>query len=109
MFKDNTAIDVEAHDRTSIDDAMNLIYFILLRAASVAIPRITGKFHRRPVPWWNKDCQITHKAMRAAYTRYKWHRHAHYLVAFKKARAHFRRQVKKAQRESWMAFLSTIT
>ena len=109
LFKDNTTIDVETDDMTSIDDAMNLVYSILLRAASLAIPRSTGKFHRRPVPWWNKDCHITHKAMRAAYMRYKWHRYAHYLVAFKKARAHFRPQLKKARRESWMAFLSTIT
>ena len=109
QFKDHTGIDADVSDMPSIDDAINLIYFILLRAASLAIPRTTGKFHRRPVPWWNKDCYIAHKAMRAACTRYKRHRYALYLVAFKKARARFRRQLKKARRESWMAFLSTIT
>ena len=30
-------------------------------------------------------------------------------MAFKKARARFRRQLKKARRDSWKAFLSTVT
>ena len=73
QFNDFTTIDAEVNDMPSIDDAINMIYFILLRAASLAIPRTTGKFHRKPVPWWNKECYIAHKAMRAAYTRYKRH------------------------------------
>ena len=109
-FKNLTVVDTtEADVFPSIDDAINLIYFIILRAASQTIPRTTGKFHRKPVPWWNTECHIAHKAMRAAYTRYKRHAYQHYLIAFKKSRAKFRYQLKKARRKSWIAFLSTIT
>ncbi|XP_076042206.1 uncharacterized protein LOC143026094 [Oratosquilla oratoria] len=71
-FEKLTVLDCKnVDDYPSVEDAVNLIHHIILRAASFAIPCTTGKFHRKPVPWWNTACAIAHKAMRAAYTRYK--------------------------------------
>ena len=101
-FKSLTTIETEAKIFPTIDDAISLICHFL-HAASLYIPRTTGKFHRRPVPWWNIDCQLSHRAMRAAYTRLKRHRYANYLISYKKARARFRRQLKKAWHKSWVS------
>ena len=59
--------------------------------------------------WRNVQCRIAHRAMRAAFTRYRRHRCSHYLISFKKARARFRHQIKTARRESWRIFISSIT
>ena len=47
--------------------------------------------------------------MTAALTRYHRHRYAHYHIAFKKLRAKFRYTIKKARRNSWISYLSSIT
>ena len=52
-FKDLTAIDTEAKDLPTIDDAINLVCHIVFHAVSLVVPRTTGKFHRRQVSWWN--------------------------------------------------------
>ena len=50
-----------------------------------------------------------HKAIRVAFTRYRRHKCAHYLICFKKNRAQFQWQIKHARRECWILFLSSIT
>ena len=92
-----------------VDEAIFYLNTIFINACNHSIPKTSGKFHQKPVPWWNAQCRILHKAMRAAFTRYRRHRCAHYLISFKRSRARFRLQIKKARRESWMLFLSSIT
>ena len=109
LFRDLSYIDSDANDLPSVDDAVQLLNSVYYRAGHKAIPRTSGKFHRKPIPWWNLECRNAHRAMRAAFTRYRRHRCEHYIISFKKSRSRFRRIIKKARRESWMIFLSTIS
>ena len=108
LFKTLTLLEVNAEDFQSVDDALEFLNKVIIDAAQETIPRTTGKFRRKPVPWWNLQCQIAHKAMRAAFTRYRRNNCAYYLISFKKARARFRYQVKQAKRQSWIEFISKI-
>ena len=73
---------------------------VVITAAKESIPRSKGKFRRKPVLWWNMECHIARKAMRAAFTRYRRHKCPYYLISFKGAHARFRFQVKQAKRQS---------
>ena len=109
LFQELSHIEADINDLPSVNEAVFYLNSIFIDAGNQSIPKTSGQFHRKPVPWWNIECRIKHKAMRAAFTRYRRRRCAHYLISFKKARARFRRQIKKARRESWILFLSSIT
>ena len=110
LFKTLTQLELEVdvEDFATIDDALDFLNKIIIDAGLKSIPRSSGKFKRKPVPWWNVKCRIAHKAMRAAFTRYRRNQHLYYLISFKKARARFRYIVKQAKRQSWINFLSTV-
>ena len=101
-------LEVNADDFSTIDDALDFLNEVIINAGLKSIPRSSGKFKRKPVPWWNLKCRIARKAMRAAFTRYRRNNNPHYLISFKKARARFRYIVKQSKRQSWINFLSTI-
>ena len=109
LFKELSHIEADVSDLPTVNEAVHYLNSIFINAGNRSIPRTSGKFHRKPVPWWNIQCTIRHKAMRAAFTRYRKHKCAHYLISFKKARAHFRWQIKQARRQCWILFLSSIT
>ena len=109
LFKELSHIELDCSELPTIEEAVFYLNSIYINAGKQSIPKTTGRFHRRPVPWWNVQCRLRHRAMRAAFTRYRRHRCAHYLISFKKARARFRYQIKQARRESWVLFLSNIT
>ena len=109
LFRDLSTIIIDANDIPTIDEAIQLVNTVFYNAGVQSIPRSSGTFHRKPMPWWNTQCRIAHRSMRAAFTRYRRHRCSHYLISFKKARARFRRQIKTARRESWRIFISSIT
>ena len=97
LFAILTALQVEAEEFPSIEEALEFLNKVIIDASNKSIPRTTGHFSRKPVPWWNIQCQVTRKAMRAAFTRYLRHPYNYYLVSYKKARAKFRYQVKQAK------------
>ena len=70
LFKALTQLEVNVEDFATIDDALDFLNKIIIDASLKSIPRSSGKFKRKPVPWWNMKCRIAHKAMRAAFTRY---------------------------------------
>ncbi|XP_076057241.1 uncharacterized protein LOC143034778 [Oratosquilla oratoria] len=109
LFKELSNIEADVNDLPTVSEAISYLNSILINAANHSIPKTSGKFRRKPVPWWNIQCTIRHKAMRAAFTRYRRHRCTVYLICFKKARAQFRWHIKKARRECWILFLSSIT
>ena len=88
------------------------IYFTdaLHSAALQSIPRTSGRFPKRPVPWWNVDCTNAVREKCAAFSRLRRHRgDRHCLDAFRRARARARRVLKEAQRTSWKSYVSSIT
>ena len=109
LFQELSRTELEVKDMPTVGEAIFYLTLIFMNAAEKSIPKTSGKLQRRPVPWWNIQCTIRHKAMRAAFTRYRRHRCDYYKICFKKARAKFRWQIKYARRESWMLFISTIT
>ena len=80
LFNELSNIEADASDLPTVNEAVHYLTSIFINAGNRSIPKTNGKFHRKPVPWWNIQCSIRHKAMRAAFTRYRRHRCAHYLI-----------------------------
>ena len=97
-FRTRSSVDATAGEFASVDEALEFLNSTLYSAALESIPRTTGIYRRKPLPWWNNDCQRAHRTMRAAYTRYRLHKCDHYLVEFRRARAAFRSKIKKARK-----------
>ena len=83
LFRDLCTIEGTVEDLPSVDDAIEALSDIFHRAGTIAIPRTTGKFNRKPVLWWNEECRVSHRAMKAAFTRYKNHGCDYYKIAYK--------------------------
>ena len=107
-YRKQSSVDANAEEFATIDDAVEFLNTTLYSAALQCIPRTTGAFQRKPLPWWNNECRSAHRTMRAAFTRYRHHKCDHYLVEYRKVRAAFRHTIKKARKESWSSFLNSI-
>ena len=108
LYKEKSSINVIAQDFPYIDDAIDLLNTTLFTAGLQTIPRSTGMFIRRPVPWWNAKCKVAHRTMRTAKTRYRRHNSCNYKIEYHKARAQFRLIIKKSRKNCWSIFLSSI-
>ena len=107
-FRELSEIEGDANDFDSIDDAIDLLNGTLHTAGLHSIPKTTGLFRRRPVPWWSPELQILHRATRTALTRCRRNRTELNIIIYKKCRAQFRRALKSARRQSWSSFVSSI-
>ena len=107
-YKDLSEIEGNAEEFDRVEDAIDLLNGTLHTAGINSIPRSSGLFSRRPVPWWSEELRILHRATRKALTRCRRHRTAENLIHYKKCRALFRRTMKAARRQSWCAFVSSI-
>ena len=107
-FREESSISDTADNFPSVNDALDFLITILFAAGLQSIPRSSGIFKRRPVPWWSDKCHEAHRTMRAAFTRYRRRMCQYFLVEFRKARARFRFIIKKARKESWKIFISSI-
>ncbi len=73
---------------------------VVTSAATVSVPKTSGHFPRRPVPWWTPECTVAVKEKRADFSRLRRHRgNPHRLDAFRR---------KEALRTSWQRFVSSI-
>ena len=108
LFKELSKIDVNVEDIPSVDEAMDVLNGTLHSAGVDSIPKTTGSFHRRPVPWWTDELKRLHRATRTALTRCRRHRTEENIIEYKKCRANFRRMIKLARRCSWTKFVSSI-
>ena len=95
-------------DMSTVNDAVDLLNGTLHSAGVASIPRTTGLFRRRPVPWWSNELKILHRATRTALTRCRNHRTEERVIEYKRNRARFRRAIKAARRQSWANFVSSI-
>ena len=94
----------------TIDEAVAYFTDKLHSAGLLSVPKTSGRFPRRPVPWWTPECASAVKAKRGAFSRLRRHRgDPQCLAAFRKARAHARRVLKEARRSSWIKYVSTLT
>ncbi|KAK3883723.1 hypothetical protein Pcinc_011980 [Petrolisthes cinctipes] len=82
---------------------------MLHSAALNSIPRTSGYFPKRPVPWWSPVCTTAVREKRAAFSRLRRNRGDPTLLEdFRRARARARRVLKEARRASWKAYVSSI-
>ena len=107
-YREQSSITAEADEFPSVDEALELLNATLFSAGLQTIPRTSGIYRRCPLPWWNDECRIAHRTMRASYTRYRRHNCDYYRVEYRKARSTFRLTVKKARKNSWSIFISSI-
>lgn len=91
------------------DEAATYFTDVLHTAAVQSVPKTSGRFSKRPVPWWNAACTNAVREKRAAFSRLRRHRgDPQCLDAFRRARARARRTFKEARQSSWKAYLSSI-
>jgi len=97
-------------DFKTCDEAVTYFTDALHSAALQSVPKTSGRFPKRPVPWWSAACTDVVREKRVAFSRLRRHRgDPQCLEAFRRARARARRTLKEAQRSSWKAYLSSIT
>lgn len=110
QFKELCSPVCSVADFGSSDEAVTYFTDRLHSAALQSVPRTSGHFPKRPVPWWTPACSAAVRAKRAAFSRLCHHRDDPYcLQAFRRARARARRVLKEARRASWKAYVSSIT
>ena len=95
----------------SCDEATLYCTDVLHAAAIRSVPRTSGRFRKRLVPWWRSAaCAVAVREKLAAFSRLKRHRgDQQCLDTFRRARARARRILKTAQRDSWKEYVSSIT
>ena len=94
----------------SCDKATQYFTDVLHAAAIHSVPKTSGRFLKRPIPWWNAVCAVAVRKKRAAFSRLKRHRgHQQCLDAFRRARARAHHILKAAQRDSWKEYVSSVT
>ena len=107
-FKTLSEVSENVDDLPNTDRGIEIINDKLISAGFESIPRTTGIFKRRPVPWWSDTIKELHRATRRLLTRLRRHRTDENLIAYKKSRALLRRTIKEAKRQSWSKFVSSI-
>ena len=99
-----------AEDFSCCDEAAVYFTDVLQSAALQSVPKTSGRFPKRPVPWWTDECTAAVRARRAAFSRVRRHRGDRLcLEDFRRARARARRTLKTAQKDSWRGYVSSIT
>ena len=110
LFHDLTVVteDEYIEENPDIDELVDKFNSLVLNAASAAIPRTSTNFKYIPVPWWNRECQRTHKDRKRAQQRYQRTRTIADKIALNRASAIARRVKRTARRKSWQEFVSSI-
>ena len=108
-FQSLCTFEESVHDFDTVDDTTDYVVSRITMAASLSIPRTSGHFNRRPVPWWNRDCAVARQAARRAESRFKRNPASLELkIAFHRSRAQYRRILKDARRGSWRTYVNSI-
>ncbi|KAK3894956.1 hypothetical protein Pcinc_001312 [Petrolisthes cinctipes] len=109
FFRELTSSVSSVADFGSSDEAVTYFTDTLHSAALNSIPRTSGYFPKRPVPWWSPVCTTAVREKRAAFSRLRRNRGDPTLLEdFRRARARARRVLKEARRASWKAYVSSI-
>ena len=92
----------------TIDDKVRNIQNCIIEGAIATIPKTSTDSVKHRVPWWTPDCRRALCERNRAYRRFNRHVTTENFVLYKKARARARRVIKKAKRDTWRSFVSTI-
>ncbi|KAJ8958205.1 hypothetical protein NQ314_006444 [Rhamnusium bicolor] len=93
MLVENKAPNLNINEdiNKTVEDFSN----ILLSAAEESIGKTEYVKNRKPVPWWNTECERAIKESKQALNRYKKHKTSENLLIFKNMRARTRFIIKK--------------
>ena len=86
-FKELSEIITDAEDCPTVDEGIELVNNKFHSAALGSIPRTSGLFKRRPVPWWSEEIKLLHRATRKSLTRLRRHRTEENLIEYRRNRA----------------------
>ena len=108
-FQNQCTFNQSAWDFETVDEAVEYLVACVHDAASRSIPRTSGSFRRRPVPWWNLGCAEARRTARRAEARYRRRPESVELkIEYRRRRACYRRVLKEAREESWRTYVGTI-
>ena len=107
-FSELSNIDDDFELLPSVDAGIELLNSKLHSAGIESIPKSSGMFRRKPVPWWSDTIRSLHRSTRRALTHLRRHRNEENVIAYKKSRALLRRAIKEAKRRSWSDFVSSL-
>lgn len=91
-----------------IDDAVAYVTAFLVDAASICIPETNGTPSKRRVPWWNDECREARRKQNKAWSRLRDSPTTENLIIFKEIKAQGRRTRRRAKRDSWQKYISSI-
>ncbi|GBM39722.1 hypothetical protein AVEN_33294-1 [Araneus ventricosus] len=103
------AITTHMVENSSIDEAVYAVTRVMNDAANSAIPKAHNSGRKQNKPWWNQDCRMALNRQDKAWSIFRRYPTTSNLIAFKMARAEFRRIRRRSERASWINYISTIT
>ena len=107
VFRACSATDIDVRG-PAIDDVVHSVSKVFMDGASASMPLSSGASLRRPVPWWNDACRVAFRARLRAERALRRRYSLMNLITFQRLRAICRVIFRRAKRESWQAFLSSI-
>ena len=91
-----------------VDDFLSGLAALLLSAASRSIPKSRPSCKNNPVPWWSEDLTAAKRDCIRAERRLKNGYSLERKITYNRTKAKLRYLCKKAQRDCWIAFISSI-
>ena len=107
-FGRNTQNYTAPAGESGVNEKVESITNFLIQAAKKAIPETGGLPGKVPVPWFDDECRRVHKLRKRAARKLRRRQTLENVVAYKRAKALCRWTFKKAKRESWKNYLSSI-
>uniref|UniRef100_A0A6B0V824 Putative rna-directed dna polymerase from mobile element jockey-like protein n=1 Tax=Ixodes ricinus TaxID=34613 RepID=A0A6B0V824_IXORI len=108
LFKQTSLLAHSRLDSLTIDELNHLLTERIITAAKLSIPQTSQFLPRRPKPWWNSECEETRKKQNMAWGILRRYPTRDNLISFRKMKARARYVRRKAKRESWQGYASTI-
>lgn len=106
-FANCVCFDYAAFD-LDIDSLNEHVTEQIISAAKSSIPRTSSRLKRIGVPWWSIEIRDAIKDRKNALALFNHQPITSNLVRFKQLKAKARQLIRKAKRESWQKFTSTI-
>ena len=103
----DTRLESDISLNSNIEELNSAITRSIITAAENTISR-TKNVGKRPIPWWNSDCQRAVRRKKAAFLKMKRTFKIDDVLAFKKSRSECRRTILNAKRRCWEAYCSTM-
>ncbi|GFU15509.1 putative RNA-directed DNA polymerase from transposon X-element [Trichonephila clavipes] len=91
----------------SVDTVVEEVTNVLIAAADLSIPKISGHSFQRYKPWWNDDCQTAYNNQRKLWGIFRRYPTTENVLACKEAKANARRV--RRQRQSWIRSVPSLT